>query len=178
MKIINTEFEDVKIIEDFFSFDIRGSFIKLFNENEFEKYGLCSHYAETYYSISHKDTIRGMHFQLPPYEHTKLIHVIRGAAVDVIIDLRKSSPDYKKFITIQLSGNKPKSIYIPTGFAHGFKCIEDNTIMIYNVSTVYNSEADMGIFYDSIGYDWNIEEPIISERDKTHCTLEEFNSPF
>lgn len=178
MKITDTAFKDVKIIEYFYSFDIRGSFIKLYNETEFEKHGLCTHFSEEYYSVSHKDTIRRMHFQTPPYQHAKLIHVIRGSVVDVIIDLRKDSPDYKKFIAIQLSGNKPKSIYIPEGFAHGFKCLEDNTIMIYNTSTVYNSESDSGILYESIGYDWNVDDPILSERDKTFCTLEEFDSPF
>ena len=179
MKVIDTKMNGaIKIIENFYSFDIRGSFIKIFNDDTFNELGIPMNFKETYYSVSNRDVIRGMHFQMPPYDHDKLIHVVRGRVVDVLVDLRKSSPTYKQYVTIQLTGNKPKSIYIPKGFAHGFKTLDDNTVMIYNVTSGYNSEHDCGIRWDSIGYDWNVEEPIISERDRTFGTLEEFDSPF
>jgi dTDP-4-dehydrorhamnose 3,5-epimerase len=179
MKIVDTRVNGaIKIIENFYAFDIRGGFIKIFNEDTFNELGVKMDFAETYYSISHKDTIRGMHFQMPPFEHDKLIHVIKGSVVDIVLDLRKDSPTFKQYTEIKLTGNKPKSIYIPKGFAHGFKALEDNTIMLYNVSSGYSSEHDCGIRWDSIGYDWAVEEPIISERDRTFASLDEFKSPF
>jgi dTDP-4-dehydrorhamnose 3,5-epimerase/CDP-3, 6-dideoxy-D-glycero-D-glycero-4-hexulose-5-epimerase len=178
MKVRDSEFKDVKIIEDSYAYDIRGNFIKTFNEEEFAEHGLSTDLREIYYSTSQRDVIRGMHFQLPPYEHDKLIHVIRGHVIDVVLDLRKSSPNYKKCLAISLSGNKPYSIYIPKGFAHGFKCLENNTVMLYHVTSGYNAESDTGIAYDSIGYDWNVEDPIMSERDQGFVRLEDFESPF
>lgn len=178
MNILESEFKDVKIIENFDVNDVRGSFIKIFNEGEFNKLNLGTDYKEAYYSISKKDVIRGMHFQLPPYDHIKLVHVIKGEIIDVILDLRKNSHTYRKCMAIHLSGNKPKSIYIPKGFAHGFKSLKDNTIMLYNVTSSYNKEHDCGIKWDSIDYDWNVEEPIISCRDTSFLALNEFDSPF
>lgn len=178
MRIIETPFSGIKVIENFYQYDIRGNFVKLYNAEQFEMRGLNVELKEIYYSTSQKDVIRGMHFQMPPYEHDKIVHVIKGSAIDVVLDLRKSSPNYKKYYEIHLSGNKPKSIYIPKGFAHGFKCLENDTVMLYHVTSGYSPEADMGIAYDSIGYDWNIADPIISERDSNFISLEKFNSPF
>ena len=178
MKIKYSEFQDIKIIENAYAYDMRGNFIKTFNEEEFLRLGLNADFKETYYSTSQKDVIRGMHFQLPPYEHDKIIHVICGSVIDVIVDLRKESKNYKRHIAIRLTGNRPRSIYIPKGFAHGFQCLENNTIMLYQVTTGYQPNCDSGIAYDSIGYDWKIEDPILSERDQHFITLEEFASPF
>lgn len=178
MRVFPTKFKDVKIIENFYQFDIRGNFIKLYNEEEFKRNGIDTSLKEVYYSTSQKDVIRGLHFQIPPYEHNKIIHVIQGSVTDVVVDLRKSSADYKKYLEISLSGNKPRSLYVPKGFAHGFKCLENNTIMLYQVSTGYSPMNDTGIAYNTIGYEWNIEDPIISERDMGFCSLAEFESPF
>ncbi len=171
-------FPEVKIIENFYAYDIRGGFIKIFNETEFQDMQIDSVTRETYYSISKKDVIRGLHFQVPPFEHDKIVHVIRGSVMDVIIDLRTDSPHFKQYITIHLTGNKPRSIYIPKGFAHGFKCLENDTIMLYNVSSVYNKECDCGILWNSIGLDWDVEDPIITDRDASFPTLKEYVSPF
>ena len=92
--------------------------------------------------------------------------------------VRKKSKTYGKYIPIELSEENKKSVYIPKGFAHGFKSLKDGTKMVYNVSTVYNKESDFGIRYDSFGFDWGINEPIMSDRDKMFIGLEEFNSPF
>ena len=89
MKIKASEFEEVKIIENAYAYDMRGNFIKTFNQEEFLRLGLNADFKETYYSTSQKDVIRGMHFQLPPYEHDKIVHVISGSVIDVIVDLRK-----------------------------------------------------------------------------------------
>jgi len=171
-------FSEIKIIDNFAMFDERGRFIKIYNANEFDKLGINFSTRETYYSVSNKDVIRGMHFQAPPYEHDKIVHVLKGEIIDVIVDIRKGSPNYKKCISIHLSATKPKSIYIPIGFAHGFKCLENDTIMLYNVSSVYNRDCDAGILWNSIDYDWNISNPIVNSRDSSFCGLDEFESPF
>ncbi len=180
MKLIETELEGVFIIENFYSSDDRGSFTKTFNKNFFEENNLCTVFTENYFSKSKKDVIRGMHFQLSPFDHDKLVYVPSGAVLDVILDLRKNSKTFGKYICINLSELNKKSVYIPKGLAHGFKSLEDDTIMMYNVSTVYQREADFGISYDSFDFDWQVENPIISERDKNLISFEEFikNSPF
>ena len=180
MKIIETEIEGVLIIESFSSSDNRGNFTKTYNNDFLKKAELCFNIKESYFSISKKDVIRGMHFQLPPHDHEKFVYVVKGGVMDVILDMRKKSKTYGKAIAIELNDSNHRSIYIPKGLAHGFKSIEDNTIMIYNVSTVYSMEADYGIKFDSIDFNWNIDKPIISDRDKSLVTFEEFkrNNPF
>lgn len=178
MKIIETEFQGVSIIENFYQSDMRGNFVKLYNETQFRKVGMDIQLKEIYYSTSQKDVIRGMHFQLPPHEHAKIVHVIKGSVTDVLVDLRKGSPHYRKVMEIYLTENKPQSVFIPKGLAHGFKCLEDNTVMLYQVTSGYSSAHDTGIAWDSIGYDWNIANPIISERDAGFISLKEFDSPF
>lgn len=178
MKIIETEFQGVYIIENFYQFDIRGNFVKLYNQDAFREMGLDIELREIYYSTSQKDVIRGMHFQLPPYEHDKIVHVIKGNVTDVLVDLRKKSPHFKKVLEIHLTGNKPRSVFIPKGIAHGFKCMENNTVMLYQVTSGYQRSHDTGIAWNSIGYDWNITDPIISERDTNFISLKEFESPF
>ena len=172
MRLINTELEGVFIIENFHRDDDRGSFIKTYNKEFFKKNNLCTNFEESYFSISNKEVIRGMHFQLPPHEHEKLIYVAQGEVIDVILDLRKNSRTFGKHIKVILDDRHQKSIYIPKGLAHGFKANINNTIMVYNVSTIYNKDYDTGIRYDSFGLDWDIINPAISERDKS---LVEFN---
>lgn len=178
MNIKPTKFEDVKIIESNSFSDQRGSFTKVFNDEDFGKMGLHLEFQEIYYSVSQKNVIRGMHFQLPPYEHDKLVHVISGSVIDVVVDLRKDSPHYKEYLAVHLTDCLPTALYIPKGFAHGFKSLEDNTIMLYQVTSGYQPQCDSGIAYDSIGYDWGIEEPILSERDRQFIALDKFESPF
>ncbi|MFZ7131948.1 MAG: dTDP-4-dehydrorhamnose 3,5-epimerase [Eubacteriales bacterium] len=180
MKLIKTELEGVFIIENFHASDERGSFTKTYHSDFFEKNGLCTDFKESYYSISKKNVIRGMHFQLPPHDHEKLVYVVKGEVTDVILDLRKSSKTYGKAISIVLNDKNHRSVYIPKGLAHGFKSIVENTIMIYNVSTVYNKEADCGVYFDSFNFNWELSEPIVSERDKSLITFNEFNksNPF
>ena len=168
----------VKVIEAFDSVDGRGGFTKFYNEDEFRAAGIDFGIKEIYYSMSARNVIRGMHFQFPPYDHEKLVHVINGSVMDVIVDLRAGSSTYGKSVVIPLDGNMKRAVYIPRGFAHGFKSLEDNTVMQYCVGSVYNKEADGGIRYDSIGLDWGTEETIVSDRDKSFITLEEFQTPF
>lgn len=180
MNIEQTALEGVYIINNFVANDGRGTFVKTFNKKNFADVGLNFEIKESYFSISKKEVIRGMHFQLPPSDHEKLVYVPVGSIIDVVVDLRKESQTYKKHISVELSAANRKSIFIPKGLAHGFKSIEDNTITVYNVATEYDSKSDQGIHFDSFGFDWQTNEEIMSSRDIEFMTLNHFceNNPF
>lgn len=178
MNIINTPIDGLKILEPKVFQDLRGRFVKTFNNDFFKENGLNIEIKESYYSISHKDVIRGMHFQIPPYDHIKLVYVANGAIIDVVLDIRKGSPTYKKFFKIELSADNGKVLIISKGLAHGFKSLQDNTNVTYMQTTCYSQEYDRGIRFDSFGFDWQIENPKVSDRDLSFQTLDEFDSPF
>lgn len=178
MNIQKTSFEGLYILETVNFQDIRGGFQKLFNYDFFERNGLDTDFREFYYSVSHKDVIRGMHFQLPPFEHTKLVYVSRGKIRDVVVDIRKSSETYGKCFSLELDACKGQYLYIPKGFAHGFLSLEDNTIVNYAQTSGYSKEHDCGIDYSSIGFEWSVDTPIVSGRDLTFKKLNDFKSPF
>jgi len=179
MKLIETSLDGVYIIENFNAQDIRGEFVKTFNHDDFDKHNLNVDWKESYFSVSQKNVIRGMHFQIPPHDHHKLVYVAKGAILDVVLDIRKDSSTYGKYEVFEINEKNHRSIYIPKGMAHGFLSLEDNTITVYNVSTVYDASSDAGVRYDSFGYHWNnVEHPIVSGRDLTFSELELFKSPF
>ena len=124
-----------------------------------------TNFKESYYSISHKSVIRGMHFQVPPFAHTKFVYLNQGRIIDVVLDIRKSSPTHGHYFSIELNTENPILIYIPIGCAHGFLSLEDHSMVTYLQTTCYNNECDKGINYNSFGMDWGIENPIISTRD-------------
>ena len=178
MKCVKTKIPGVYIIEQDQSKDLRGSFVKMFQSSFFKDNNLESNFNESYYTKSKEDVIRGMHFQSPPHDHAKLVTVIQGTILDVILDIRPSSPSYNKFIEVELSRENRKSIYIPRGCAHGFGVLSENAIAFYMVSSEYNPKHDKGIKYNSFGYDWIIKDPIISERDSNFMNFSEFKTPF
>ena len=178
MTIEKTKIEGVYIINNWNVIDDRGLFVKIFNKKQFQESGINFEIKESYYSISKKDVIRGMHFQLPPHDHEKLVYVPLGEIIDVVIDLRKKSATYKEYITVKLTADNKKSIFIPKGLAHGFKSLKDDTITVYNVATEYKSKSDCGIKYNSFDFDWEIINPIVSLRDSSLVNLDNFNSPF
>jgi dTDP-4-dehydrorhamnose 3,5-epimerase/CDP-3, 6-dideoxy-D-glycero-D-glycero-4-hexulose-5-epimerase len=153
--------------------DNRGSFIKVFNHDLFAENGLETNFKESYYSISAKNVIRGMHFQIPPAEHTKLVYLNQGKIIDVVLDIRKASPTFGKHFFIKLNQENPILIYIPIGCAHGFLSLEDNSMVTYLQSFCYNQKCDKGIKYNSFGMKWEIENPIISERDLSFPDLQD-----
>ena len=158
--------------------DDRGSFIKTFHDTTLKQHGISFELKESYFSISHKDVIRGMHFQLPPHHHAKVVFCPQGAILDVIVDLRVGSPSYGKFQAQELSLDNHKAFYIPPGFAHGFKALTDNAMTYYLVSSEYSKDHDTGIRYDSIAFDWDCNDPVISARDLAFPAIGSFNSPF
>jgi len=158
--------------------DERGLFVKTFHKPTFEKLGLHTDFPEEYYSTSKKGVIRGMHFQLPPYDHVKVVYCTSGSVIDVVLDLRKGSETFGKHAVFELTAEKNNMVYIPKGMAHGFCALEDQTIMHYKQSTVYAPEYDAGILWSSIGVDWGGDKPILSERDQGFEVFENFESPF
>lgn len=178
IEIIQEPFKGLLVLKTKNFEDQRGDFQKIYSKELFHLLDLNPQIMEIYFSVNKKDVIRGMHFQLLPYAHDKIVYVSQGDIIDVVIDLRKESKTYGKFFSIHLKGKEGIFLYIPVGFAHGFKSIEDNTIVNYIQTSCYSPTHDAGIRYDSFGYDWEIKNPIISERDKFHPSLIEFNSPF
>lgn len=158
--------------------DARGRFVKVFHEQMFAEKGLETKFAEEYYSISHKNVIRGMHFQLPPMDHVKMVCCVQGEVLDAVVDLRVGSPTYGQCALFELSAAKANSVYIPKGLAHGFCALSDQAIMVYKVSTVYSPAHDAGILWNSVGIPWPITEAILSPRDQSFPTLTDFKSPF
>jgi len=158
--------------------DVRGSFVKIFHGDVFLNLGLVTHFPEEYYSVSHHGVIRGMHFQIPPYDHVKLVYCITGIILDAVVDLRVGSPSFKKYATFNLRADNPSLIYIPPGLAHGFYVLSESAVVLYKVSTTYDQGHDFGILWNSLGIPWPNMNPIISDRDRQFPNIEEFQSPF
>jgi dTDP-4-dehydrorhamnose 3,5-epimerase/CDP-3, 6-dideoxy-D-glycero-D-glycero-4-hexulose-5-epimerase len=180
MNFENTKLKGVYIINNFNAYDNRGLFVKTFNKKQYQDNNLDFEIRESYYSVSHKNVIRGMHFQLPPHDHEKLVYVAKGSILDVIVDLRKKSKTYKQYISVKLSEENKKSIFIPKGLAHGFKSLKNGTVTVYNVASEYNADFDSGIKFDSFDFNWKSDGIVISNRDKEFKSLDSFckNNPF
>lgn len=158
--------------------DNRGSFIKTFHYDAFKELGIQTEFKEEYYSVSKKDVIRGLHFQLPPFDHDKLVYCTAGEVLDVAVDLRADSTTYGHHVIFGVSGTAGNMVYLPKGIAHGFLVLSEQATMVYKVSTVHSPEADAGILWSSIGLNWPVESPVVSKRDSSFKTLQEFESPF
>ena len=158
--------------------DERGFFVKTFHEGLFAENGLATHFAEEYYTFSRRNVLRGLHFQLPPHDHAKLVYCIAGEVLDAVVDLRVGSPVYGRFETFTLSAEKSNMIYIPSGLAHGFYVAGSHALLVYHVTTAYSPEHDAGIHWNSAGIPWPGGAPILSKRDSAFLPLNEFKSPF
>lgn len=178
MKIVPTSIDGCYEILPRIMEDVRGCFVKTYHHDLFEKNGLATNFGEQYYSVSHKGVLRGLHFQMPPHDHTKLVYCLTGKVLDAIVDLRVGSPTFGKFELVELEAKKANMLYIAAGMAHGFYALEDNTIMQYHVTTVYAPEFDAGIRWDTAGILWPDVIPILSERDAKFAPLAEYASPF
>jgi len=158
--------------------DNRGCFVKLFQSSQFSNAGLEIDFAEEYYSVSSVGVIRGLHFQIPPADHVKVVHCIYGSAFDVVVDLRVGSPTYQNSYTTVLSENDGRMIYIPRGCAHGFQALADETIVHYRVSSEYAPLHDAGIRWDSANIQWPKQMTSVSDRDMGFPSFGDFHSPF
>lgn len=155
--------------------DQRGSFLKIFSKDFLLKnFGFDFKVEEFFYSISREKVIRGMHFQKKPYEQAKIIYVSKGSITDVLLDLRKDSETYLHYESVKLNSETDMFLYIPRGIAHGFLTNEENSIVNYLVDNIYFDKNEDGILWNSFGYNWNINDPIISDRDRSFQTLDEY----
>jgi dTDP-4-dehydrorhamnose 3,5-epimerase len=178
MELIPTTLEGCYQVRPFFAHDERGTFVKTFHAERFSSLGLPTEWREEYYSSSRLGVIRGMHFQKPPHDHEKLVYCIQGRVLDVVVDLRKDSHTYGKHFAVELVAKHGRGLMIPKGMAHGFLALTEEVLMTYKVTSVYAPESDAGIRWDSFGFEWDVDRPIVSARDRSHPTLADFDSPF
>ena len=179
MQKIDTEIKGCFKIIPPSSRDQRGTFVKHYQKEIFSELKIDLDITESYYSISKRHVLRGLHFQLPPFEHHKLVNCIQGSVIDVTLDLRIGSPSYGHCAQVTLDDDDHSSIYIPAGVAHGFYVTSDTAVLLYNVTSSYHSGSDSGIAWNSISLRWPIEsEPIVSERDAKLVGFQDFHSPF
>ncbi|WP_433833731.1 dTDP-4-dehydrorhamnose 3,5-epimerase family protein [Flavobacterium anhuiense] len=167
MKIVTTKFKDLYVLEYNSFKDNRGEFVKTIHKETFLESKLEWEFKESFYSVSHKNVFRGMHFQYAPNDHQKLVYVVKGSIIDIILDLRSQSETFGQYFTIELSDTNRKGIYIGKGFAHGFISQEDDTIVEYHTTTVQDKDSEGGVRYDSFGFKITVNDPIISERDQS-----------
>jgi len=178
MEFVKTDIEGLYLIKPRVLGDSRGRFVKTFHADTFKEYGLKYDFKESYYSTSQKDVLRGMHFQTPPHDHEKMVYVTTGSILDLVVDIRKNSATYGKYVSQKLTSENGYIFYIPRGCAHGFLSLEDNTNVTYMQTSMYAPNNDGGINPQSIGFDWGVENPITSDRDLTFDNLVDFNTPF
>jgi dTDP-4-dehydrorhamnose 3,5-epimerase len=158
--------------------DQRGFFAKIFHRPLWEELGLCTHFEEEYVTRSLPGTLRGLHFQVPPMHHHKVVLCLRGRAWDVAVDLRRDSPTFGEHISVNLSCTMANALYLPAGLAHGFCVTGAEALLYYKLSSVYSPAHDGGIRWDSAGIPWPISDPVLSERDMKLGSLDDFNTPF
>jgi dTDP-4-dehydrorhamnose 3,5-epimerase len=176
---INETFIDDLFVIDYNSFkDKRGDFVKTIHSETFLNFGLDYKFEECFYSISNKNVIRGMHFQIPPDDHSKLVYLVSGRIIDVVLDIRKNSNTFGEYLTIELNSDQRQGLYIGKGLAHGFLSLEDNSIVEYHTTSSYSATNESGINFKSFGYDWGVTMPIVSERDLNFLSFADFTSPF
>ncbi|HHO75181.1 MAG TPA: dTDP-4-dehydrorhamnose 3,5-epimerase [Deltaproteobacteria bacterium] len=168
MKFVEMELPGAFVVEPAVHKDTRGFFVETFNEKEFRDNGIMADFVQDNYSFSrHQGVLRGLHFQYPPYAQAKLVLVISGSVYDVIVDLRKDSPTFRRWISVELRSSELNMIYVPRGFAHGFCTLEDNTHVLYKVDSLYAPSADGGIRWDDpdLSISWPATSPLLSEKD-------------
>ena len=177
-ELISTDFAGLILLRPRLFQDQRGIFIKTFRDDQFREIGIQFEPKEEFYSTSAKNVLRGMHFQLPPAAHAKLVYCLSGSVLDVVLDMRKASATYGKSFSAVLDNKTRDLLFIPVGFAHGFVALEDNSLMVYKTDAVHAPELDTGIAWNSFGFDWKVSSPIMSERDRKFVAWPDFRSPF
>lgn len=182
MEVIKTSIEGVVIIEPKVFKDSRGYFFESYSKREFDEKVCPVDFVQDNESCSTKGVMRGLHFQRPPFTQSKLVRCVKGAVLDVAIDIRKGSPTYGQHVAVELTEENHRQFFIPKGFAHGFAVLSDVAVFQYKCDEFYHPEADGGISIldDSLGIDWLIDpsDAILSEKDTKHPMLKDFKSPF
>ncbi len=181
MKITETKIKDLFVLEPELFEDVRGWFFESYNKEQLKKNGLEIDFVQDNHSSSLlKGTLRGLHLQNNPHAQTKLVRCTRGAVLDVAVDLRKDSPTYKKYFSIEISAENKKQLLIPKGFAHGFLTLVDNTEFEYKVDNYYDKQSERTIYFadQELAINWGIENPILIEREKNAPLLKDCDINF
>lgn len=182
MKVIPTEIEGVVVIEPRIFEDPRGYFFESFSQADFDSCVREVRFVQDNESRSSYGVMRGLHFQRPPFTQAKLVRCVRGAVLDVAVDLRKGSPTYGRHVAVELTEENHLQLFIPKGFAHGFAVLSETAVFQYKCDEFYHPEADGGISIldSSLGIEWRIpvEHAVLSEKDTRHPLLKNFDSPF
>lgn len=158
--------------------DERGIFVKTFQNSAFRDAGMEADFRESFYTVSGENVLRGMHLQLPPADHAKLVYCVEGSVADAFLDVRRGSPTYGRHSFIELSREACNGIYLPHGVAHGFCVLKSPAVLVYQVTAEHASHLDAGVAWDSFGAVWPTNFPVISARDATLPPLAAFDSPF
>lgn len=160
--------------------DSRGYFFESYNEKVFQEHGLPTSFVQDNQSLSQKGTVRGLHFQADPWAQGKLVRVLKGAVIDVAVDIRKGSPTYGQHYAIKLTEENKTLFWVPPGFAHGFSVLEDNTIFLYKCTNLYHKASEGGLLWNDpqLNINWGVENAIVSEKDLLLPSLTNLESPF
>lgn len=180
MEIKETGLEGLLIIQPQVFKDERGYFFESFNQSKLEALGFNHTFVQDNVSKSTKHVLRGLHFQKPPHAQGKLVQVIKGSVLDVAVDIRKNSPTYGNYFSLVLSEENKTQLFVPEGFAHGFLTLEDDTIFSYKCTNFYNKEAEDSLLWNDadLQIDWNVDHPIVSDKDRIAGSFSQFKSPF
>ena len=170
MPFSKLEFPGVFIFEPRVFEDSRGYFFEAYNEQTFSTGGIETRFIQDNQSFSRKGTIRGLHYQLEPWAQAKLVRVLQGVILDVVVDIRKGSPTYGRVLSVELSGENKKQLFIPRGFAHGFSVLSESADILYKCDQLYNKESESGILYcdPDLQIDWKVDPgaETVSEKDR------------
>ena len=182
MEAIKTNIDGVFIIEPRVFNDARGYFFESYSERDFNAQVRKIHFVQDNESKSSYGVMRGLHFQRPPFTQSKLVRCVKGAVLDVAVDIRKGSPTYGQHVAVELTEDNHRQFFVPRGFAHGFAVLSEEAVFQYKCDNFYHPEADGGISIldTTLGIDWRIptDKAILSEKDTKHPLLADFDSPF
>lgn len=182
MEVIKTAIDGVVIIEPKVFKDARGYFFESYSQREFEEKVRKINFVQDNESMSSYGVMRGLHFQCPPFTQSKLVRCVKGAVLDVAVDIRKGSPTYGQHVAIELTEENHRQFFVPRGFAHGFAVLSDIAVFQYKCDNFYAPDADGGISIkdESLGIDWKIltDKVLLSEKDTLRSCLKDFDSPF
>ena len=182
MEVIKTKIDGLLILEPRIFEDSRGYFFESFSQKDFNQQVGPVVFVQDNESKSSFGVMRGLHFQRPPFTQSKLVRCVKGAVLDVAVDIRKGSPTYGQHVAVELTEDNHRQFFIPKGFAHGFSVLSETAVFQYKCDEFYHPKADGGISIldDSLGIDWRIptDKAILSDKDTKHPLLKDFDSPF
>ena len=182
MEVIKTNIEGVVIIEPRIFKDDRGYFFESFSQREFEEKVCKTTFVQDNESKSSYGVLRGLHFQKPPFAQSKLVRVIKGAVLDVAVDIRKGSPTFGQYVSVELTGENHRQFFIPRGFAHGFSVLSEEVIYQYKCDNFYSPQSEGAIAWNDpdLNIDWRIpaEKVVLSEKDSKHPRLKDWQNMF